>query len=407
MDQAQNKVNCGWRFLQANLGRSRPATSEIPTFRNGPHDVILLQEPYTVNGSLAATRLGWRAIHAQGGKSAILVSNPAIDVVELVKTVNIVGAQISDRTLSVAGFSIYFPPSSDKAELVAQLSATLEGINSSCVLIGGDIYMRHPLWGPELKDHRSSDEGLPFVDFIIKHSLNIWNDPNSDTTFHTERAKSWIDITVASAVLDFAAHSWQVTTRNLSDHNYLEYNLGELDVSERTPRYSLNKFRLRKVAQKFSNIEATLLDQLGRSVSPEDLDRFVLALTATIQEVCATYLKFTKSRPRTVPWWDAELETLRNKTCALKRRFHRVLNPAVKADNKAEYRMCHAEFRRMLSTKRDKSWSEFCQEVSCLNEYALPYKICANKVRRPLVIGSIQVDGRPRTSLRESIEQIV
>ncbi|GBN73933.1 hypothetical protein AVEN_22496-1 [Araneus ventricosus] len=121
MVQAQNKVTKGWRLLQANLGRSTPATSEIPTFRTGPHDVILLQEPYTVDGSLAGTKLGWRAAHAQGGKTAILVSNPALDVVELVKTVNIVGVQISDRTLSVAAFSIYFPPSSDKAELVAQL----------------------------------------------------------------------------------------------------------------------------------------------------------------------------------------------------------------------------------------------------------------------------------------------
>ncbi|GBN58397.1 hypothetical protein AVEN_95893-1 [Araneus ventricosus] len=78
--------------------------------------------------------MGWRAVHAQGDKAAILVSNPALDVVELVKTVNITAAKISDRTLSVAVFSIYFPPSSDKAELVAQISATLERIKRSCVL---------------------------------------------------------------------------------------------------------------------------------------------------------------------------------------------------------------------------------------------------------------------------------
>ncbi|GBN95466.1 hypothetical protein AVEN_29596-1, partial [Araneus ventricosus] len=267
--------------------------------------------------------------------------------------------------------------------------------------------MRHQLWGPRVSDHRSSDEGLPFVDFVIKHGLNIWNDPNSDPTFHTTRVQTWIDVTVASAALDFAAHTWQVTTRTLTDHNYLEYNLGEQDVTERVPRFNLNRFRLNKVARKIAGIEPTLLDQLQRSESPEDLDRFVLALTATIQEVCATYLKFTKPRLKTVPWWDAELETLRNKTCALKRRFHRALDPAVKAIKKAEFRICRAKFRRMLSIKRDKSWSEFCMEVSSLNEYALPYKICANKVRRPLVIGSIQVGGRPCTSLRQSIEQIV
>ncbi|GBN06996.1 hypothetical protein AVEN_87474-1 [Araneus ventricosus] len=109
MVQKQRKVVNGWRCLQANSGRSRPATGALPTFRTCPHDLFLLQEPYTVEGSLAGTPLGWRVVHAQGGKTAILVSNPALDVVELVKTVNITAAQISDRTLSVTVFSIYLP----------------------------------------------------------------------------------------------------------------------------------------------------------------------------------------------------------------------------------------------------------------------------------------------------------
>ncbi|GBN58395.1 hypothetical protein AVEN_95892-1 [Araneus ventricosus] len=180
-----------------------------------------------------------------------------------------------------------------------------------------------------------------------------------------------------------------------------------MDVAERVPRFNLNEFRLRKVVEKIANINPTLLDQLERSVSPEDLDRFVLALTATIQEVCATYLKLTKLRPKTVPWWDAELEMLWNETSALKRRFTHTLYPVVKADKNVAYKLCRANFRRTLSIKRDQSWAEFCRELSSLNEFALPYKICANGVCRPLVIGNILVDGRPCTSLRESIEQIV
>ncbi|GBM50184.1 Retrovirus-related Pol polyprotein from type-1 retrotransposable element R1 [Araneus ventricosus] len=120
-----------------------------------------------------------------------------------------------------------------------------------------------------------------------------------------------------------------------------------------------------------------------------------------------TYLNLTKQRPKTVPWWDAELEMLRNKTCALKRRFTHTLDPVVKAEKKLTYKICRAKFHRTLSTKRDRRWAEFCREVSNLNAYALPYKICANKVSRPLVIGSILADGRPCTSLRDSIEQIV
>ncbi|GBM80279.1 hypothetical protein AVEN_273892-1 [Araneus ventricosus] len=69
-----------------------------------------------------------------------------------------------------------------------------------------------------------------------------------------------------------------------------------MDVAERVPRFSLNKFRLRKVAQKIADINSMLLDQLERSVSPEDLDRFVLALTATIQELASRSEKTEFSR---------------------------------------------------------------------------------------------------------------
>ncbi|GBN08396.1 hypothetical protein AVEN_84224-1 [Araneus ventricosus] len=244
--------------------------------------------------------------------------------------------------------------------------------------------MRHSLWCPVIRDHRSNDEGVPFVDFITKHHLSVWNDPNSNPTFETTRAKSWIDITGASEALYFAAHTWQVTTHTLSDHNYFEYNLGEMDVAERIPRFNLNKFRLRKVAQKIADVSSTLIDQLERSASPEDLDIFVLALTATIQEVRATYLKYTKRRPKTVLWWNAELEMLRNKNSALKRRFTRTLDPVVKADKKAAYKICRAKFRQTLSIKRDKSWAEFCREVSSLNEYVLPYKFVRIRFVVPL-----------------------
>ncbi|GBN66974.1 Retrovirus-related Pol polyprotein from type-1 retrotransposable element R1 [Araneus ventricosus] len=66
---------------------------------------------------------------------------------------------------------------------------------------------------------------------------------------------------------------------------------------------------------------------------------------------------------------------LRNKTCALKRRFNRVLDSAVKEVKKAEYKMCREKFRRTLSIKRTRAGTSSA--------------------------------GRPCTSLRESIEQIV
>lgn len=163
-------------------------------------------------------------IHAENGKTAILVRNNALDVVELVKSTFITAAQVSDRNLSVTVMTVYFPPSSDKEELVVRLSVTISKLKNSCVLVGGDINMRHRLWGPEVRDHRSNNKGLPFVDFLLETRLNVWNDPASPPTF-VHVGESWIDVTVASDVLDYAAHSWRVITGTLSDHNYITYDL--------------------------------------------------------------------------------------------------------------------------------------------------------------------------------------
>ncbi|GBN09072.1 hypothetical protein AVEN_126264-1 [Araneus ventricosus] len=85
MEQNQLNNNGGWSFLQANLGRSKPATGELPTIQFGPHDIFVIQEPYTING-WAGLPTSWRVVHAQDGKTAILVRNTALDVMELVKS---------------------------------------------------------------------------------------------------------------------------------------------------------------------------------------------------------------------------------------------------------------------------------------------------------------------------------
>ncbi|GBN76907.1 Retrovirus-related Pol polyprotein from type-1 retrotransposable element R1 [Araneus ventricosus] len=164
------------------------------------------------------------------------------------------------------------------------------------------------------------------------------------------------------------------------------------------------------MATKIANIKSTLQDQLERSGSPEELDRFVLAVTATIQEVCTTYLQYTELRPKTVPWWDAELEILRKKSCAFKRRFHRTLDLVEKRKGRlltSFVGLNSSGHSPINNNSWDNSWTKFCEGVSSINEFALPYKICANKVCRPLVLWSIQVDGGPSTSLKESIERIV
>ncbi|KAF8794325.1 hypothetical protein HNY73_002316 [Argiope bruennichi] len=135
------------------------------------------------------------------------------------------------------------------------------------------------------------------------------------------------------------------------------------------------------MARKVASLLPTLLDQLRRAESPEELDRFVLRLTVTIQIVSTTYLKHARTRPKTVPWWDAELEVLRNKTVALKRRFHRTLSPGDKVLRKIAFKNLDP----------------------CLEDCSPKSGIIAG----PSFVRSIQKGGRNCNTLRESVEHII
>ncbi|GBN17290.1 Retrovirus-related Pol polyprotein from type-1 retrotransposable element R1 [Araneus ventricosus] len=50
--------------------------------------------------------------------------------------------------------------------------------------------MRHELWGPEIHNHRISDQDAPLVSFILKYDLIIWNYKDSKPTFEKS---SWLD----------------------------------------------------------------------------------------------------------------------------------------------------------------------------------------------------------------------
>ncbi|GBL87908.1 hypothetical protein AVEN_192075-1 [Araneus ventricosus] len=46
--------------------------------------------------------------------------------------------------------------------------------------------MRQELWGPEIHNHRISDQAATLVSFILKYDLIIWNDKDSEPTFEKD-----------------------------------------------------------------------------------------------------------------------------------------------------------------------------------------------------------------------------
>ncbi|GBM62345.1 hypothetical protein AVEN_166841-1 [Araneus ventricosus] len=313
--------------FQANLGRSKLATKELPNLTsNGIPDVYLIQEHYSYKGEVKGLRLSWKVLVADGGKVLVAIRNNNINVIarHIGKEIGVADLLCGTSTLTVISF--YIPPSQSKTQAISHLEEVIESLNITSFVLGGDINMRSLLWGPDIPDHRASDDGGPFVDFILKHGLNIINDPNSISTFETKNGKSWIDVTVSTSLLSNKIQDWTVTKEVFSDHSSLTFKiaLDAFDLNRDALKFSQRKIcRLgNMVAEKFSQAEA----EINNIHSKKGLEDWIHKLTCFIQSVCRGNNSHKAVHLR-VPWWDTELDIQRKKTRALRFRYQRCKNP--------------------------------------------------------------------------------
>ncbi|GBM17987.1 hypothetical protein AVEN_238386-1 [Araneus ventricosus] len=159
-------------------------------FSNKIPDVFLLQEPYLKKGKVIGFPLNWRIVAALNGKAIIIIRNKNLSILTRCVSQNTVIADISDGTQTITVVSVYIPHSSNKNSGILKFEDIFRNINFSHILIGGDFNMRHELWGPEIHNHRISDQAAPLVSFILKYGLIIWNDKDSEPTFETVNGKS-------------------------------------------------------------------------------------------------------------------------------------------------------------------------------------------------------------------------
>ncbi|GFU03628.1 retrovirus-related Pol polyprotein from type-1 retrotransposable element R1 [Nephila pilipes] len=178
---------------------------------------------------------------------------------------------------------------------------------------------------------------------------------------------------MATQTLDDAKESWTVITDTASDHNYLQYCIGDAKY-----------------------LRGEVEDLVGR-------------ITTTIQKACEEHLKRKNSDKRRVPWWDTELAVQRKKVRALRRRYQSSTTcQSERIARKCQYQREAAIFKRMLLTKKRNSWERFCETVSNQGAWQLPYRIAANKVATPSVVGNVtNSKGDAGKNMRSVIDNIV
>ncbi|GIY57446.1 uncharacterized protein CEXT_761671 [Caerostris extrusa] len=105
------------------------------------------------------------------------------------------------------------------------------------------------------------------------------------------------------------------------------------------------------------------------------LDEFVQEFTQAIQTACTSRKTANTQEHRRVPWWDDELTILRKQVRHDRRRFQRSRNPNERITRRETFCKSRAIYRHKLLEKKNRSWIRFCERVSRINIWQLPYKL--------------------------------
>ena len=196
-------------------------------------DILLMQEPYSINGHIPGFGNGARVISrgnvGQPPWAAICVRNRGFTVLEIsdLCTTHCVCVQISIDGAEIYVVSQYFPPSVDIGVGLAHLDRIVTRLKGRILVIGADANAKSHLW----HSGRTDGRGEELEQLIARHDLLVLNEPGQPTTFQSTRGSSNIDVTLASWEAIPLMSTWKVhESGSSSDHRIIETRL---DLNQR------------------------------------------------------------------------------------------------------------------------------------------------------------------------------
>ncbi|GBM04150.1 hypothetical protein AVEN_115523-1 [Araneus ventricosus] len=201
--------------------------------------------------------------------------------------------------------------------------------------------------------------------------------------------------------------NWQVIKNNFSDHNYLVFNVESFNATRDPPRIFFNHRQILKICKAVHQKFLELQEEIQTIDSKQKLEKWIEELTITIKQISQSFPRKVIKHLR-VPWWDSELEVNRKKTRALRSRYQRCRREEERSMRRIVYKKQEAHYKWLIKQKCRASFELFYQQLVANNEFDLPYKITAVKIRKQTVLQSVKTSNEQFTNtIEETIQTIV
>lgn len=394
------------RFLQANLNHCKVAQDLLMKFmQEEAIDVAILSDPYRIQDN-GCDRLA----DASTQRAAILVFGKQISVSNVIRDAEFVSAKVGGYQV----YSCYATPNPATRDAFGNLLLRLEDSirlvpRGTPVVVAGDFNARSAAWG----DRVTSRRGDELCDLFAALQLVVQNEGSTPT--FTRGEGSIVDVTATSGGV--SCSSWEVLsdTFNYSDHNYVRFELGNVNTMRRPLRVPAThgwntakgidpaQLEIGLLIAEWLNPAADYIDQDATSIA--DLyDSHV----RTACDIALVRKSAPSSNRKPVYWWSPELTALRGRCVSAKRckmrlaaRLRRLQLDAddpvgVRAAAEAEaaavnLRICKKALKVAIAVRKKACWDELIQSVES-DPFGKPYKLVMQKLSGPPATARMDLD---------------
>ncbi|GBM93049.1 Putative protein in type-1 retrotransposable element R1DM [Araneus ventricosus] len=347
-------------------------------------DIILVQEPYVLEGKIEGLPSFWKSWLSKNNKAGIIALPSCNNPVFLFSSNEIVAIKIQANSSPFTIISSYSSPYSAIEHNLDETHQLIHSLQGEDFLLGADLNAHSQTWGYS----NTNTRGEKVSDFISSINGHLLNTKDAPPTFIKRDSKGWPDLSIASSSVLAVNSDWQVldNIESYSDHKIISITINK---DQHILKY--NRFKtIFGGHKKFSTIlkskAHSILKRISDTVHPEDIDDLTVFIQQELNFACrkAYKLKKTPTTP-TISWWNSNLETKKKEITALKRRAERS-NGLVKTHFEIKAKMKLSVFKKeVLQAKRNIFKKNCSQENEAYGKF---FKMAFQKTAPPTDIFS-------------------
>ncbi|KAH6942908.1 hypothetical protein HPB50_011533 [Hyalomma asiaticum] len=242
-------------------------------------------DPYRPKGRMPSLPAGFTAFACKEDPAVdVLVRRPPFDLCPVMISKHVVGVYGQSRDSHFTIVSVYAPP---HKPMDSTLRAVLEVVSRSpYVIVAGDFNAKHRAWGPRAGDER----GAQVMEVAAAAGLLVMNDPQSEPTYETPYAASWIDLTLATTSVLTSGYTWTVRSDvTHSEHKSIVVRIGPDD--EGGARKRLTRYAQQELSRALEREPFFARVVLSQPRSPEALDYILGAFYGIFEKHLRRHLR--------------------------------------------------------------------------------------------------------------------